>query len=273
MPNKIVAVRDGLIACAVAMALGVVFSMRVHAGEAGGGAPPKAQSAAAKTPDLTGVWRRSRQPPDNSRKYTHYETMALTVDKPPMTAWALERYNAAKPFVGPRAIDIGKSNDPTINCFPPGVPRIYLIQTTMMEILQQPGRVMMYFEYDHFVREIFTDGRKHTEDGAPTWMGEAIGHWEGDTLVVDTRNFNDKTWLDYDGLPHSDQMHVVERIRRVDAKNLEITMTIEDPKAYTKPWTTHLRYEARPDWKIEESMCADNVNFSEMNKLSEPDKK
>ena len=129
--------------------------------------------------------------------------------------------------------------------------------------------MVMYFEYDHFVREIFTDGRQHTPDLNPTWMGEALGKWDGDTLVVDTIGFNDKTWLDYSGHPHSDALHVVERIRRVNHGTLVNDITIEDPKAYTKPWVSHMVFDLHPDWKIEETICEDDVNFSNVQKVSE----
>ena len=87
------------------------------------------------------------------------------------------------------------------------------------EMIQATGRVIMYFEYDHFVREIFTDGRPHPDGLEATWMGHAIGHYEGDTLVVDTIGFNDKTWLDRVGHPHSDQLHLVERFRRDESRH------------------------------------------------------
>ena len=120
-----------------------------------------------------------------------------------MTPWGLAKFKTARPNIGPGAVSIAKTNDPVMNCLPPGVPRIYLQRGSPMEILQVPGRVLMLFEYDHFVRQIFTDGRPHMPDAPPTWMGDAIGKWEGDTLVVDTVNFNDKTWLDMSGHPHS----------------------------------------------------------------------
>jgi len=90
-----------------------------------------------------------------------------------------------------------------------------------MEIIQLSGRVIMLFEFDHFVRQIYTDGRGHNQDLAPTWMGDSIGKWEEDTLVVDTTNFNDKTWLDRGGHPHSEGLRLTERIRRVDHDTLE----------------------------------------------------
>lgn len=228
------------------------------------------EKAAATVPDLSGVWRRTRRPPDNKRKYTIFDiALSLTNDEPPMTPWGLEKFKTAKPNVGPHSVTIAESNDPTVNCFPPGVPKIYLMRGAPLEILQEPGRVVMYFEYDHFVREIFTDGRQHASDLNPTWMGEALGKWEGNTLVVDTLGFNDKTWLDYSGHPHSEELHLVERIRRVDHNTLVNDITIEDPKAYTKPWVSHMVFDLHPDWKIEEIICEDDVNFSNVQKVTE----
>jgi hypothetical protein len=230
-----------------------------------------AQTASpASTPNLSGVWRRSRRAPDKTRKYTIYElAFSITNDKPPMTPWAEEKYNANKPNVGPRSVSIAESNDPILQCFPPGVPRAYLIRGEPIELVQIPGRVLMMFEYDHFIRNIFTDGRGHPKDPNPSWMGDAIGKWDGDTLVVDTVGFNDKTWLDNDGHPHSEDLHVVERIRRVNHDTLTIDTTIEDPKAYTKPWGGHAIYELKPDWNLGEMVCEDNISYGDMQKKSE----
>lgn len=254
--------------------LGFACGMRAQTAAPGAAKVPSAQkpSTAGGTPDLSGVWRRSRRPPDNKRKYTLYEIALSLSEPPPMTAWGLEQFKAAKPNVGPHAVTLAQTNDPVAQCFPPGVPKIYLVRGAPFEILQAPGRVLMYFEYDHFVREIFTDGRQHTEDVNPTWMGEAIGKWEGNTLVVDTIGFNDKTWIDYAGHPHSDQLHLVERIQRPSRDTLIDDITIEDPKAYTKPWTAHMAFDLKPDWKIEETICEDNVNFSNVQKISESSK-
>jgi hypothetical protein len=138
-----------------------------------------------------------------------------------------------------------------------------------MEIVQTPGRVLIIYEFDHFVRQIWTDGREHVKDLPGTWMGDSIGKWEGDTLVVDTTGFNDKTWVDRAGHPHSEDLHVVERIRRADPKTLQVDITIEDPKAYTKPWGGQLLFTARPDWNISELVCLDNINFEQFLKNEE----
>jgi hypothetical protein len=231
------------------------------------------KAAAATSPDLTGIWRRSRRAPDKNRQYTIFElAFSLTHEEPPMTPWGLAKYNAAKPNIGPRAVSLTETNDPAANCFPPGVPRIYLERGGPVEVLQVPGRVIMFFEYDHFVRQIFMDKSGHSADLMATWMGDSIGKWEGNTLVVDSVGFIDSTWLDYEGHPHSDALHLTERIRRMNHDTLINDITIDDPKAYTKPWTSHMVFELKPNWKIEEVVCEDNVNFSNLQKISESKK-
>ena len=212
----------------------------------------------AQTPDISGVWARNlgggtqipgRPPgPDflsDSRK-----------PEPAMTPWAEAQYKANKAASG--------YDDPVFNCFPPGVPRIYAVDFNgVMEIIQIPGRVLQIFEFDHHVRQIYTDGRKHDDTMAPTWMGDSTGRWEGDTLVVETTNFNDQTRLDRLGHPHSDALTLVERFRRINRDSLTIDITITDPKAYPKPWGGQLFYAFRPDWKVTEFMCKDNQTFDD----------
>jgi len=256
MPN-----RSWSAAVALAIALAVPAAARVR----------QTAVSRAQAPDLSGVWSMRSSPA------TRYLSYAFSGEEPPMTAWALERFTATKPSFGPRAVE--DSNDPvnptTVNatgCFPPGVPRIYL-HPFPMEIIQTPGRVIMFFEFSHFVRQIFTDGRPHSTDLGPTWMGDSIGTWEGDTLVVDTTGFNDKTWIDRAGHPHSEALHVVERIRRTDRNTLQDDITITDPTAYARPWGGSLRFELKPDWHITEMICEDNVNFDQFLKNEAKPKK
>jgi len=188
-------------------------------------------------------------------------------DTPPMTPWGKERYLAAKPSYGPLAVDhstdyVNPTTGKDVGCLPPGVPRIY-IQPFLIEIVQSPGRVVELFEFDHHMRQIFTDGRQHPKDPDLTWMGDSIGWYEGDTLVVDTIGLNDKTWIDRGGLPHSDQLHVIERIRRPSSDALEINITIDDPKSYTKTWSGNRNFKLRPTWNIKEFICADNADYNE----------
>ena len=189
-----------------------------------------------------------------------------------MTPWAAAKYKITGAMYhgdDPRTV----MSDPVFQCFPPGVPRIYLFNFPL-QIAQIPGQVLMLFEYDHFVRRIYTDGRPHDSQQGPLWMGDSIGKWEGDTLVVDTVNFNDKTLIDRVGRPHSDALHVTERIRRIDQNFMEIAFTIDDPKAYTKPWGTKLIFEQKPTWKIMEQVCEDNASFVGFNqKATETPKK
>lgn len=217
--------------------------------------PAKAASltAPASARDFTGVWEGN-----GSNGLTAKGAEA------PLTAWGQAQLAVNKPAHG--ADQTTSSTDPVDQCFPPGVPRLYY-HPFPMEIMQIPGRVVMVFEYDHFVRYIYTDGRQHPgEDLAPTWMGDAIGHWEGDTLVVDTVGFNDKTWLDRLGHPHSENLHLVERIHR-DHDNLIDDITIDDPKAYTKPWTAQRVFQLKPKWQLAEYVCEDTfLNFSDFQK-------
>jgi hypothetical protein len=212
-------------------------------------APSSNPQTKTQVPDLAGVWR--QHAPDSARSYSGF---AFIKDEPPMTPWAAERYKAAKPTFGPKAVPVEESNSPDYTCMPPGVPYIYF-RPHPFEFVQGPGRAVMIFEYDHHVREIYTDGRAHPEDPDPTWMGHSIGRYEGDTLVVDTVGFNDKTWLDRVGHPHSGELHLVERFRRIDRNTLTDELTIEDPKAYTKTWNATLYFELKPDWDIGEFVC------------------
>ena len=222
----------------------MAFSPRVSAQSA----TPAPEANSASVPDLSGVWSGVM-----SNSLTERGT------EPPLTAWGLARMKINKPAHGDGSTTA--STDPVDKCFPPGIPRLYY-HPFPMEILQVPGKVVMVFEYDHFVRYIYTDGRQHPADMSPTWMGDAIGHWEGDTLVVDTIGFNKKTWLDRAGHPHSDALHLIERFRRTDRETLVDDMTIEDPKAYTKPWTARRTFALKPKWNIMEFVCLDQVlNF------------
>jgi hypothetical protein len=219
-------------------------------------AAASAPTAAIDPTDLTGVWTNS--PPESTRAFQNW---SFSAEPPQLTAWGRERYDQAKPTFGDRSVPVTDTNDPVYDCFPPGTPRVYF-HPFPMEITHTPGRVLMLFEYDHLIRQIYVDGREHRTDLAPMWMGDSIGRWEGDTLVVETVNFNDQTWLDRRGVPHSDQLRVTERIRRIDADNLQIDITIEDPIALTEPWIGQ-RFYSRTDWQIEELVCMDNVNFAE----------
>jgi len=172
---------------------------------------------------------------------------------PPMTAWAQERFDASRPTFGPRGFPASQSNDPVYECYPPGVPRVYF-HPFPFEIIQLPERILMMFEYHHQNRQIYTDGRAHRNNLPPLWLGDSIGRWEGETLVIESINFNDLTWLDRRGVPHSEQLKVTERLHIREDGVLQIDLTIEDPVALTDPWIGQRLYE-RVDWPIEEFAC------------------
>lgn len=148
-------------------------------------------------------------------------------------------------------------DDPTGHCIPGGVPRSDAVPYPF-KILTLPGEMLVLYEAVHSYRQIFTDGRPLPKDPNPTWMGYSIGHWDGDTMVVETAGFNNYGWLDNDGKPATDALHVTERFRRKDFGHLEIQATIDDPKAYTKPWTVTLPYVLMPDTELLEYICDEN---------------
>ena len=205
--------------------------------------PPKTHNSSAK-PDLSGVWF-----------IDEYRRTILPNEDAPFQPWA-EKLLKERDFQNEHH-DPDISVDPTERCIPPGIPRT-MLQPFPWEIVQARDRIVIIFEYQSLVRQIFMDGRGHPKDWEPTYMGHSIGKFEGDTLVVDTTGFNEKTWLDPMGLPHSDALHVVERIRRVNHDTLVDDYTIDDPKAYTKPWTAQKTFVLKPDWRIQEYVCAEN---------------
>jgi hypothetical protein len=180
---------------------------------------------------------------------TKYVDKAIDV---PFTPEGLKIFNDRKANLS--------KDDPEGFCLPPGVPR-YTGTPYPFQILQMPDKVVILYEgASHMYRTIYMDGRKHTDADSlnPTWMGESIGHWEGDTLVVDSIGFNGKTWLDYVGHPTDENLHVVERYSRPDLMTLRYDATIEDKTMYTKPWTTTFFVKFRPGWDLMEYVCLEN---------------
>ncbi len=196
--------------------------------------------------DLSGVWKRSGG------------VLTMSSETPPMTPWGLARFNAAKPVYGPRAVPGGLGNDPMGTCDPLGMPRNLFLEVSIYpyEIVQTPNRVFQFFEWAHSYRVIWTDGRELPKDPDPQWMGYSVGKWEGDTFVVKSLGFDERTWLDHFGNPVSEDMTLEERYRRVDRDTLELTMTITAPKAYTKPWVSEEKtLKLAPKGEIQELFC------------------
>jgi len=155
--------------------------------------------------------------------------------------------------------------DPEGYCLPPGGPRM-MATPYPMEIIQQPEhkRIFMVFEgATHIWREIYMDGRPHPsgDDLNPTYLGHSVGRWDGDTLVVDVVGFNEGTWIDYYGHPHTDLLHVVERISRPDKGTLRYEATIDDPGAYTSPWTVSWNIPWNATGELSEYICQENNRY------------
>ena len=154
-------------------------------------------------------------------------------------------------------------DDPTANCIVGGVPRSDLVGYPF-KILEVPGMVVILYEAVHSYRQIFTDGRAFPADMNPAWFGYSIGHWEGDAFVVETRGFNDKGWLDNGGKPATDQLKVTERFIRKDFGNMDIEITIDDAKAYTKPWTATQPLVFQADTELLEYICNENNRYFDL---------
>ena len=154
----------------------------------------------------------------------------------PYQPWAAE---LVKKRTANQAID-----DPHAHCLPPIFPRAYVLPQ-YFKLVQTPGLTVLLHEFNATYRQIFTDGRPLPKAMNPTWNGYSTGHWEGDTLVVETAGFRDDLWLDMSGSPMTDAARVTERFKRPNFGTLEIEVTVNDPKAYTRPWTVTLAAEAR----------------------------
>jgi len=221
-------------------------------GRGAGAAAAAAPSRPAPARDLTGVWFK-RTP----QGVTQFDGATWTPGiQPPLTAWGLEQKAKNKPN-NSGEFQLHETNDPVLTkCYPPGVPRVYF-HPYPFEFIQTPKAVLQVFEYDHFMRRMWTDGRALPKDPDLIWMGTSVGRWVNDTsFEVVTVGFNDKTWLDRAGAPHSDQLKVTEVFRRTAFDRLELDVRMDDPKALGKPWTATGYFELRPGWEIGEISCS-----------------
>ena len=216
-------------------------------------APAKSSSspatqAGSRMPDLSGNWIVA---PGN----TSWDPADPSGSKPeqlPLTPWGLQQLKAAKPPFG--ANQTFEPNDPVQKfCDPPGTFRMYSYPW-QFTIVQTPKQVYVLFEYFHVWR-LVTMNQPHPKNVDATWLGDSVGHYEGDTLVIDTIGFNDKTWLDMIGHPHSEELHSIERIRRVSHDTLELEVTFEDPKAYTHSFTSKRNFKLSA-FPMGETMCS-----------------
>jgi hypothetical protein len=151
-------------------------------------------------------------------------------------------------------------DDPTAKCIVGGVPRSDFVGYPF-KILQVPGMVVILYEAVHAYRQIFTDGRDLPKSPNPAWFGYSIGRWEGDSFVVETTGFNDNVWLDNAGHPATENLRVTERFTRTDFGRMLLQVTIDDPKAYTKPWSTTQSLAFQADTELLEYICDENNKY------------
>jgi hypothetical protein len=190
-------------------------------------------------PDLTGIWRNR-----NARYLNNIAADGVEVPFQP----------AAAALYKERQENFSKDR-PSGRCLPHAVPDSMLVPDTPFKLIQTPGVTLILLENQGHYRQVFTDGRGLPKETTPTWMGYSVGKWDSDTFVIDTVGFNDLTYLDDGGHPHSDAYHSTERFHRRDYGHLEYEITIDDPKTYTRPWKVNIVFELFADNELMEAVC------------------
>jgi hypothetical protein len=232
-----------------------VFSFATLLAQAPAAEKPPVPRTADGKPDLSGVWQ------GGSLSFAIGEQNAARVsppggspapakpEPPPYTEAAMK---IVREYRDRRGID-----DPMARCLMVGIPRITGMPMPF-QITQTPDQILFLYEAFHAFRIIPTDGRPHPEDVMPSFMGDSVAHWEGDTLVVDVIGFNDKTWLNGVGTFHTEALHVVERYTRVDYDTIVYEVTMEDPQVFIKPWNLRSTIRLRPEDRVREYECGEN---------------
>jgi hypothetical protein len=220
-------------------------------------------------PDLSGIWQVESTPREEmERLFGRIVAPQALGDDPGTFSKYMLDILADVPqrdsLLLPEAANVAKkrrasfrTDRPMANCLPAGVPAVELLPRPF-RIVHTPKYIAMLHEGDGTFRQMHLDGRKHPTDPTPTWLGYSVGKWEGDTLIVDTQGFNGKTWLDTLGHGHSDALRVQERFHRRDFGHLDVDVTIDDPKTFTKPFTIRFTERLVPDTEILEYFCLEN---------------
>lgn len=200
-------------------------------------------------PDLSGVW-------NGPGAGSYDRNIARDLKPGDVQPWAEAVYQQ-------RVSDMGKGA-PRANCLPD--PFVYYHMVDLARMVQTPGLIVVLYQgtTNSVHRTIFTDGRKLPVDPNPTWMGYSVGHWEGDTLVVDSAGFNDRSWLDIEGHPHTEALRITERYHRRDFGHMDLEVTIEDPKTFTRPFSLKITKTLEPDTDLLESVCEDDKSVPHM---------
>jgi hypothetical protein len=204
-------------------------------------------------PDFNGVYHAPGYGPGDPRSktgegYAHNIARDMNPGDVPMLPWAAKLFK--------ERFENESKDDPEGFCLPMGTPRVNpypwkIVQTDNLFVILYEGNV-------HSFRQVFLDGRPHDKNVTETWWGDSIGHWDGDTLVVDTVGMNDRAWLDADGHPRTKQAHIIERFSRPELSKVVVDITIDDPGAYSKPWNVHEVAQLAVGWEVMEYVCNEN---------------
>jgi len=221
-------------------------------------------------PDLSGVWQTELETPEMIASRSKDEAAKLIVPGDDPTTFSRYFFNILADFAAADApmtastreymqkIGERKAGNPSGLCLPHGLPQADLMSYAPFKIVQTPTVIAVLYELDNNFRQIYVDGRSLPKDLNPTWGGYSVGRWEGETLVVDAAGFTDRTRLDVAGHPHSEALHIQERFRRRDFGHLDVTITIDDPAMYTKPFTVKATEILLPDSDVLETVCNEN---------------
>ncbi len=222
-------------------------------------------------PDLSGVWQTAYAPPGENERLIGEETKTFAVlgdDPTQFSKYLMNILVDFKPEDSPlrpefvtlfrRNSDRKATESPVARCLPQGLPRADLHNYAPFKIIQTSAELAILYEIDNTYRQIYTDGRKLPADPQPSWLGYSVGKWDGDTLAVDAAGFNDKSWLDVAGHPHSEDLQIHERFHRRDFGHMDLSITIEDPKMYTRPFTVTASLVLVPDSDVLEQICNEN---------------
>ena len=222
-------------------------------------------------PDLSGVWLTELgSPAENERLFgTSLKDFAVPGDDPSTFSKyflnILADFTPEEAPMRPAAAELFRKNmarqgpdNPSTRCLPQSLPRTDVLSYAPFKMIQTPDVIVVLYEVDNTHRQIYTDGRRLPVDPQPTWGGYSVGRWEGDTLVVDVAGFNDLGWLDSSGHPRSEQLRMQQRFHRRDFGHMDVSITIDDPKLYTRPFTMKVTEVLLPDTDILESVCTEN---------------
>ncbi len=221
--------------------------------------------AADGKPNLSGLWQTDSAPPEVLERLIPGSTNGAGEE--PLSQYFINILSDFKPDEAPIRPDAAASFQqrakafstvsPLSHCLPEGMPLVEMAPAPY-KIVQTPGLTFMLYERDTTYRQVYTDGRTLPDDPQPSWLGYSVGKWDGDSLVVSSAGFNDRGWLDARGHAHSEALHLTERFHRLDFGHMEVQLTIDDPKTYTRPFTVVLKQRLIPDSDLLESFCAEN---------------